>query len=289
MRVLLFVLFAFASLAAQAGGLMGAQALRVHYASIAPQLAASEFGGPLVLRSEETAQRIEGEVFAVLDHPFETVAGALADRSQWCQILILHLNTKGCREAVTGGAQRIEIRVGRKDAQPPEDASLVAFNWRGATRRPDYLALQMDAADGPYDTRDYRMFVEAVPLDAKHTFIHMGYAFSYGGMGSMAMKVYLATVARNKVGFTHVRPPTAGDAGYIGGVRAIAERNTMRYYLCIDAYLGSLVLPPAQRAEKSIAAWFDSTERYARQLHEVERGDYLKVKREEARPVYAGR
>jgi hypothetical protein len=289
MRVLSCLTFALFSLAAQAGGLLGAQGLRSHHATIAPHLAASEFGGPLLLRSDEAPRRIEGEVFAVLDHPFDSVAAALTDPLQWCEILILHLNTKGCREVVAGGTHRIEIRVGRKDPQPPEDATLVAFDWRGATRRQDYFAVQMDAADGPYDTRDYRLFVESVPLDARHTFIHMGYAFSYGGASSVAMKFYLATFARDKVGFTHVRTPSARDEGLVGGVRGIVERNTMRYYLCIDAYLGSLPLPPAQRAEKSITAWFDATERFARQLHEIDRDDYLKMKREEVRRVYAQR
>ncbi|MEJ6023147.1 hypothetical protein [Ramlibacter sp. PS4R-6] len=287
MRSILFLAALLLSFAAQAGGALGANGLRQHHAAIAPHLAASEFGGPLLLRSDEAPRRIEGEVFAVLDHPFESVAAALADPLQWCEILILHLNTKGCRETVVNGRQRIEIRVGRKEPQPPEDAELVAFDWRGATRRADYVAVQMDAEDGPYDTRDYRLFVESVPLDAKHTFIHMGYALSYGGASSVAMKLYLATFGRNKVGFTHERPPTPKDEGYVGGVRGIVERNTMRYYLCIDAYLGSLALPPAQRAEKSIAAWFDATERFARQLHEVDRDDYLRMKREEVRRVYA--
>lgn len=286
MRFFTLLLAGFLALTAHAGGALGPQALRTYHSAIAKELAASEFGGPLLLRSDEAPRRIEGEVFAVLDHPFDTVSSALADPLQWCEILILHLNTKGCREVAAGGTSRIEIRVGRKEPQPLEDATLIAFDWRGATQRADYVAVQMDAADGPYDTRDYRLFVESVPLDAKHTFIHMGYAFGYGGASSVAMKLYLATFARHKVGFTHVRPPSAKDDGYVGGVRGIVERNTMRYYLCIDAYLGSLPLPPAQRAEKAIAAWFDSTERFSRQLHEIERDDYLRMKREEVRRVY---
>jgi len=289
MRFIVILTLLFATLCAHAGGAMGAQALRAHYTAIAPQLAASEFGGPLLLLSEEAPRRIEGEVFAVLEHPFDTVAGALADPMQWCGILILHLNTKGCRETVVDGRTRVEIRVGKKEPQPAEDAALVAFEWRGATKRADYVAVQMDASDGPYDTHEYRMFVEGVPLDAKHTFIHMGYAFGYGGASSIAMQFYLATVGRNKVGFTHVHPPTTKDDGFVGGVRGIAERNTMRYYLCIDAYLGSLSLLPAQRAEKSMAAWFDATQRFARQLHEIDRDEYLRMKREEVRRVTAQR
>jgi hypothetical protein len=67
------------------------------------------------------------------------------------------------------------------------------------------------------------------------------------------------------------------------------ERNTMRYYLCIDAYLGSLAAPPAQRVEKRITAWYDATQRYPRQLHELERDDYVRMKRDEIRRVLAQR
>jgi hypothetical protein len=55
----------------------------------------------------------------------------------------------------------------------------------------------------------------------------------------------------------------------------------MRYYLAIDAYLDSLKAPPAQQLENRLQAWFDATERYPRQLHEVERDAYLSMKRDE--------
>ena len=37
---------------------------------------------------------------------------------------------------------------------------------------------------------------------------------------------------------------------------------------------------PKQLAQR-LATWFDSTERYARQLHELDRDDYLAMKRSE--------
>ena len=78
---------------AWAVGALGPAALRARHASLAPELAQNAFGGPLVLQSEEAGRRIQGDVYAVLDHPFATVSGALADAGQWCEILILHLNT----------------------------------------------------------------------------------------------------------------------------------------------------------------------------------------------------
>jgi hypothetical protein len=55
----------------------------------------------------------------------------------------------------------------------------------------------------------------------------------------------------------------------------------MRYFLAIDAYLESAETPPAVRFEASIERWFASTERFARQLHEVDRDTYLDMKRHE--------
>jgi hypothetical protein len=55
----------------------------------------------------------------------------------------------------------------------------------------------------------------------------------------------------------------------------------MRYYLAIEAFLGALSVPPQARLEKSLRDWFAGIERYPRQLHEMEQGAYLDMKRRE--------
>lgn len=266
--------------AAQAAGPIGAQALRTQHAALAPQLANNAFGGPLVLQSREAARRIEGEVYAVLDHPFRIVSAALSDPAQWCEILILHLNTKYCRQEQPRGQAVLDVRVGRKNPQSLQSASQLAFQWRAPALAADYFAAQLEAAEGPQGTSDYRLLAEAVPLDDGRTFLHMGYALTYGAASELAMNLYLGTVARDKVGFTRA-PPGAGEDGFVGGMRGVVERNTMRYYLAIDAYLDSLAAPAGQRLETRLATWFDATEKYPRQLHEVGRDDYLRMKRDE--------
>ena len=57
----------------------------------------------------------------------------------------------------------------------------------------------------------------------------------------------------------------------------------MRYYLAIDSYLKEMDAPPAEQQERRLRSWFSATERYARQLHEVERDDYMQMKRDEIR------
>jgi hypothetical protein len=266
---------------AAAAGLLGPAALQARHGSLAPELASNAFGGPLVLKSEEASRRIDGEVYAVLDHPFAKVSAALSDPLQWCDILILHLNTKYCRRIQEQGVTRLDVRVGKKEPQSIQSASRLDFTWQPPVSRPDYVAAILDSPDGPYDTRDYRLLAEAVPLDANRTFLHMGYALSHGAASEIAMQLYLGTIARDKVGFTRLQAPRADDNGYVGGMRGVVERNTMRYYLAIDAYLGSLAAPPGQQLDKRLRAWFDATEKYPRQLHEVERDAYLRMKRGE--------
>jgi hypothetical protein len=255
--------------------MLGAGALHAKYAALGPQLRSNAFQGPVYLDSNEGSRVTQGDIYAVVNYPFATVSAALGDPSHWCDVLILHLNTKYCRRTIGGSDTHIEMRVGKKTEQPLKSASLLDLSWKPKVRRPDYLVVEMEAADGPYDTRDYQLVAEAVPLDAGHTFLHMGYSFGFGGASTFAMKLYLATIAHDKVGFTQV------DHQYVGGMRGVTERNTMRYYLAIDAYLGSLLAPPGQQLEKRFATWFDATERYPRQLHEVDRDEYLRMKRNE--------
>jgi hypothetical protein len=269
----------FTHLAAGAADLLGPAPLRARHASLQPQLARNVFGGPLVLQSEEAARRIEGDVYAVVDHPFSIVSAALQDPAQWCEILILHLNTKHCRPSQEQGATKVDLRVGKKQPQAASAASLLSFGWRPAVARPDYLSVQMDAPQGPYDTSNYRLLAEAVPLEGGKTFLHMGYGMSYGGASQFAMNLYLNTVGRDKVGFSKAK--AGSDEGLVEGMRGVVERNTMRYYLAIDAYLDSLVAPAEHQREKRLQGWFDATERFPRQLHEVERDAYLKMKRDE--------
>lgn len=277
---LVALLTAFAA-PASASSVLGASALRARHASLAPQLSGNAFGGPLVLQSEERSRRIDGNVYAVIDHPFPTVVAALSDPAQWCEILILHLNTKYCRRTEDQGVTQVELRVGKKHPQELKSATPLSFAWRAPQVRPDYLSIQMEAASGPYDTRDYRLLAEAVPLEGGRTFLHMGYGLSYGGASDLAMSLYLSTVGRDKVGFTRMKTQGPGDEAFVAGMRGVTERNTMRYYLAIDAYLDSLATPAEQQVEKRLQAWFDATERFPRQLHEVERDAYLRMKRGE--------
>ncbi|MFC5500193.1 hypothetical protein ACFPOE_21805 [Caenimonas terrae] len=266
----------------------GATELQNRYAALRPQLEKNAYGGPIYIESAEGSRSSRGDIYAVLNSPFAAVNAALADPAHWCDVLILHLNTKLCRSGTAGGTTQLDLRIGKKFDQPLVDAPSVVFSWRALPQAADFLNVQLDAQDGPFDTHDYRIMLEAVPLDGGRTFLHLGYSFEYGTASHLALHLYLATIGRSKVGFSTLVARPGAEPELVGGVRGMVERNTMRYYLAIEAYLGALSAPPAQQLDKRLQAWFDATEKFPRQLHELDRTTYLEMKHREYRRQQAG-
>lgn len=258
-----------------------AAVLRAKYLALQGQAGQNPFRSPLYLESGETAGGVAGSIHALVNHPFATTGAALNGPARWCDILMLHLNTKYCRAATDGQGSVLRVYIGKKHGQPLDDAYAVDFVWRVAAASPDYLKVMLTADEGPLSTRDYRITLEAVPLDAGRSLLHLAYSYTYGFAGRVAMQAYLGTIGSDKLGFTVVGKQSDGLPIYIGGMRGLVERNTMRYYLAIAAFLGALSVPPQARLEKSLHDWFASIERYPRQLHELEQGEYLEMKRKE--------
>ncbi|TFZ00021.1 hypothetical protein EZ242_10570 [Ramlibacter rhizophilus] len=257
-----------------------AASMQARHAQLSDVLAASPFGQPLHIESREVDDRLQGAVYAVLDHPFERVRDALRQPSNWCDIMILPFNTKYCHAVRSANGPGLLIRIGRKYDQPLEDSYKLLFDWNPVAASEAYFESRLSAPEGPVDTRDYRINVSAIPLEGGRTFLRLGYSYGFGFTGRLAMNAYLATAGADKVGFSRVGEP-GGPQRLIGGMRGTVERNAMRYYLAIDAFLDSLQAPPAQRAERRVQAWFNATERYPQQLREMNRETYVGMKRME--------
>ena len=256
-------------------------ALRAKYDELQDKLASNAFGRPLHLMSEESSNNLRGDVYAIVNHPFAQVDRGFREASNWCDVLILPFNTKHCYAAPGDGATKLSVRIGRKADQPAEQAYPIAFNYRVAARSADYLRIVLQADSGPLGTRDYQIALEATPLDEGRTFIHLGYSYGFGVMSRLAMQAYLSTAGASKVGFTVVGREANGSPRYVGGMLGATERNTMRYFLAIDSYLSSLVAPPGTQVQRRLNDWFAATERYSRQLHEMDRGEYIAMKNKE--------
>jgi hypothetical protein len=258
--------------------LADANSLRQIYAAVGDQMRNNDIDRELHIDSAETGDALRGDVYAVLDHPFASVRQALRDPARWCDVLILPFNTKYCHAVDGGQGPALVVRIGRKYDQPLPNTHRLDFAYRNVAARPDYFESRLDAGAGPLGTRDYRIVLSAIPVGNNRTFVHLSYSYRYGMAGRLAMQAYLATAGADKIGFSVVGRQPDGQPQYIGGVRGAVERNAMRYYLAVDSYLASLSQPPGRQVEKRIENWFSATERYPRQLREMDRPTYVAMK-----------
>jgi hypothetical protein len=258
-----------------------ASALLAKDVELAVKLDNNAFQKPLYLESSQTSGELKANVYARLGHPFTMVRSELKQPERWCDILILHPNTKYCRASGGGAAAILKVNIGRKSEQPVEQSYRVDFAYRVRAAGADYLAVTLNAEKGPMGTRDYRLLLEAVPLKNGQTFIHLAYSYAYGTAAKLALLTYLGTAGSKKVGFTVTGRRNDGQIVYVDGLRGLIERNTMRYYLAIEAHLGALSVPPSAQLEKRLTDWYAASERYPRQLHDIGEKEYLALKRKE--------
>jgi hypothetical protein len=252
--------------------------LRARYVALSQQLENSSIQRGLYLDSNDDSRAPRGDAYAVVDYPFAMVAAAMAKPENLCESLILHLNVQYCRATPGDSGPRLSAAVGKKTNQPLEDTHRIDFIYEVAASSADYTRVELSSREGPFDTANYLIVLELAALDEQRAFLHLRYSYTQGFLTRWATAAYFATRGRDKVGFTRVH--AEGDAPQlVRGIRGALERNTMRYYLAIDAYLHTLGSPSSQRFEQSLERWFADTERFARQLREVKHDDYIAMKR----------
>ena len=69
----------------------------------------------------------------------------------------------------------------------------------------------------------------------------------------------------------------------------LAERNSMRYFLTVDAYLSATGSAASAAFEQRLDYWFKASETYPRQLHEVDWKTYRDLKRADAQQRHVQR
>ena len=259
-----------------------ADALRSRFAMASQQALRIVDDQPVFLQSTEVSGRLQGEVYALLDHRFDDIRQALGHAEHWCDILILHLNVKYCRASPGVSLQTLDAGLGRKFDQPLSDVYWLKFAYRAAGIGDGLLSVWLQSPVGPLGTRDYRIEVQATPSTAGQTIRHLRYSYTYGMAARLAMQAYLATMGSDKVGFSIIGQFSDGQPIRVRGVRGMLERNTLRYYLAIQAFLGAQHLPETKQLQARLQDWFTATERYAQQLHEIDREPYVEMKLREA-------
>lgn len=255
-----------------------AATLGTKYASLQAQLRHNQFGQPLVLNSDETPERLMGDIYAIVDYPFDAANASLNSPDHWCDVMLLHINSKYCHAVAGSSGTVLIIHIGKKTPEELADAPRIELDYNAVATTPGYFSVLLNAEHGPLGTSDFRIRLEAAALPNAKTFLHLTYSYATNFAARMAMQAYLGTIGSDKVGFTVTGKQADGQPAYIEDVRGLMERNTMRYYLAIDSFLG---VASAKQFEKRLQRWFTATERYPRQLHEMDQGEYLEMKRAE--------
>ena len=255
------------------------------YQAVRGQLHDNDFGLPIVITSIDQDKLLQGEIIGIIEHNYSAARQSLLQLPDWCDTLILHLNTKACSYENDGQA-KIHLYSGRKYYETPVQATRLTMNFNIIAEHDDFLWLQLHADKGPLGTRDYRIEFQAMPLitpadqssSATQTLVRLTFSYRMNWLARKAMSLYLGTLARDKIGFT-VIGTQYDQPVYIDGVQGIIERNTVRYFLAVKTHLDALAKGASM--EQQFSAWFNATERYHLQLHEVEKDEYLNAKQQE--------
>jgi hypothetical protein len=243
---------------------------------------ASPFGRPLAVDSDDDGERVHGAIHGEIAHTFAPLATRLADPAEWCAVVVLHINVKACVPERTGDGEFVTVYSGRKGYTPIERAHAIRYRFRVAAVGANHVRIVLAAPFGPLATRDYELTFEAVPIGGR-TFVSVHYAFRTSVASRAATSAYLATAGGGKAGFTIVGRDDRGRPAWIGGVRGIVERNAMRNFLALDAWLATCDAPVGERFARSVARMAALTDRYPVQLVEMPADEYVTIKQREWR------
>jgi hypothetical protein len=235
-------------------------------------------GTTISLASEVQGEVLSAEVSSILHTPFATVSTSLGQAQNWCQFMPLHFNIKACTYQRREEGELLTLYSGRKGYQSPEESYAMDYRFETLQQDDARLSLRLSAERGPAGTRDYRIDVEALPV-AEGTMLHVHSAYRPSMLSSMLTRGYLATLGRDKVGFS--RTGQGEELLPVQGLRGVVERNVMRYQLAIEAFLDSQLLAENSRHEAALLSWFRQNDSYPQQLHEMAENEYLAIKHQE--------
>lgn len=255
--------------------------LQEFYSTIKPELENNIYSIPVYIESEAGDNAMQGDVYGVLEYPLAEIRQALADTANWCEIVPLHFNIKACTCRKLQDHCELTFYTGRKYYEPADEVYQLTYQFNVKVNTESAFHTLLIAPSGPLGTYDYQIQVRAIPISNSSTFIHFSYSYQYNLLTSIGTDAYLATLGRDKVGFTVTGHDETGKPVFIGGVQGIVERNAVRYYLAIVSYLETRHIDQDDRFSARLNKWFDLTEHHHRQLHEMDKQDYLKYKHQE--------
>lgn len=252
--------------------------LKKTYKEIEKIILKNDYGLPIHLESKTEKNYMRGDVYGIIHHSYKTVSENLSSLSNWCEIMPQHINIKACTYQYIDNKCNLTFHSGRKFYEKADDVYHLGYQFKIFSLDENYFNASLTSQKGPLDTTDYLIIVEAIPLTNNSTFFRFTYEYKYGFWARLAMSAYFSTLGHGKEGFTIIGKDEEGQPIYVKGVRGVIERNAMRYYFAIQSFLDAQQKPLEIRFETRINNWFDLTEKYHKQLYEMDKEDYLKYK-----------
>ena len=245
------------------------------YTRIIKNLESVPFDVPIIVETHDDNSHASCNVYGIMYHDIESLRPVLRSAENWCDILLLHPNIKACTAAHTNKKEILTIYSGRKYYHPPEAALELELDFNIATDTATDQKIQLSGEKGPFHTKNYEILIHAVPDGQGRTFLHLRYTYDYGIAFSMALKTYLGTIGRRKIGFTIAGRDKKGNPTYVKGAQGVIERNAVRYYFSIQAFLETLEFPQKDRYKQRFSRYYDLTDQYPAQLYELDKDDYI--------------
>jgi hypothetical protein len=236
---------------------------------------------PFQVHSREERGLLVAEITSMIGFPFDKVSDALTAPESWCEFIPLIFNVKACTFDRQEDRTLLTIHVGRRFYEPPARTIRLQYRFEVQENGPNRSRILLFAPHGPHGTRDYTIDLEIRPTANGRTAFRFHSSFRPSFRSRIATRVYLSRAGRDKAGFSIERYNERNEPVYVGGVKGMIERNAMRHYLALEAFLDTLHLPEEERFEARLHAWYEATERYPRQLYEMEKEEYLIAKRQE--------
>ena len=285
MKIQILATLAASGLLATSPNALSAQGLSVseledNYAQFLAWQATSKDESGVRIGTSESGNTVNMHISIVGDGDnFQDLAEPLSRIENWCKFKILHLNVKACVYEVKGEDQKLTFYSGKKEYQTPKQAEPLTLNF-DSTLDEELLNVVLFAKKGPFGTKNYHIGLDMIPT-GNGVYAEFRISQEINSLVRIAMSGYLNTVGSDKVGFTITGYDQDDNPIYVGGIPGMSERNLVRYLLAVDVFMKTLHDKNPDIFMNRAKMWFDATEEYALQLHEVSREDYLEAKKRE--------
>jgi len=237
-------------------------------------------GLPIHLVTRQDKHQLTVKLVGLMPYGFSEVASVLAQPDSYCEFLPLMFNVKTCVVSERSPQTRIRYYVAGKHYNPPLTSFRINSRYRLVHYGGDFLGVNLESDEDSFGSSQYRVELRAVPFNGQ-TLISVNSLYAPGRLTRMATYTYINVFARDKPGFTMVKPAGADRPLPITGFPAIIERSSVRAYLALKSMMVNRHLRPDQQYEARLRTWYDLNVPYNKQLYELERSQYLDIKRRE--------